>query len=208
MTFYVSGNMIKNLIFDFGDVLINLDKLAVPQGLAAYGARAVDGRLESLARRYEKGQVSTEGFLGEACEILQETEPERLITLWNQTIRDFPDERLVFLESLKRASTHRMFLLSNTNELHIQHVEAQMGPAAYNRFKACFEGFYLSHEMGLRKPEPEIFAHVLRCHGLQAGETLFIDDTLEHILGASSLGIHTWHLQVGRETILELPKRI
>jgi putative hydrolase of the HAD superfamily len=208
MTFYVSGNMIKNLIFDFGDVLINLDKLAVPQGLAAYGTRAVDGRLEGLARRYEKGQVSTDGFLAEACEILQETEPERLIALWNQTIRDFPDERLVFLESLKRAGTHRMFLLSNTNELHIQHVEAQMGPVAYNRFKACFEGFYLSHEMGLRKPEPEIFAQVLHSHGLQAGETLFIDDTLEHIRGASSLGIHTWHLQVGSETILELPKRI
>ncbi len=200
--------MIKNLIFDFGDVLINLDKQAVPLGLAAYGARAVDGRLESLARRYEKGQVSTDRFLGEACDILQEPEPERLASLWNRTIRDFPEERLVFLESLKGAGTHRMFLLSNTNDLHIQYVEAQMGPAQYDRFQACFEGFYLSHELGLRKPEPEIFTHVLHRHGLKAGETLFIDDTLEHILGASSLGIHTWHLQVGSETILELPKRI
>ena len=200
--------MIKNLIFDFGDVLINLDKRAVPEGLAAYGPGALDGRLESLAQRYEKGQVGTDRFLGEACEILDEKNPENLVTLWNRTIRDFPEERLVFLESLKQAGTHRMFLLSNTNALHIAFVEAQMGPDQYDRFQACFEGFYLSHEMGLRKPEPEIFAHVLQRHGLQAGETLFIDDTLEHILGASSLGIRTWHLQVGSETILELPKRI
>lgn len=200
--------MIKNLIFDFGDVLINLDKQAVPVGLATYGTRAVDGRLEGLARRYEKGQISTDRFLGDACAILQEPEPERLATLWNRTIRDFPEERLVFLENLKRAAGHRIFLLSNTNELHIQHVEKQMGPMRYGRFRACFEGYYLSHEIGMRKPDAAIFRHVLQSHGLEAGETLFIDDTEEHILGAAALGIRTWHLQVGRESILELPKRI
>ena len=200
--------MIKNLIFDFGDVLINLDKQAVPLGLVAYGARGLDGRLESLARQYEKGQVSTDRFLGEACSILDEGQPGRLVSLWNQTIRDFPEERLVFLETLKQAGTHRMFLLSNTNDLHMEYVEAQMGQVLFQRFRTCFEGFYLSHQIGMRKPDPEIFRYVLQNHGLEAGETLFIDDTFEHIQGAASLGIQTWHLQVGRETILELPKRI
>lgn len=200
--------MIKNLIFDFGDVLINLDKLAVPQGLAAYGASAADGRLQCLATDYEKGLVATDRFVGEACALLNENQPEKLVSLWNKTIRDFPEERLLFIEALRRAGTHRLFLLSNTNDLHMAYVAAQMGPERYGRFQACFEGFYLSHEVGMRKPEPEIFNHVLQTHGLQAGETLFIDDTLEHIRGAASVGIHTWHLQVGRETILELPKKI
>ena len=200
--------MIRNLIFDFGDVLINLDKLAVPQGLSAYGTTAADGRLQRLATAYEKGLVPTGQFVGDACGILGENQPAKLVSLWNQTIRDFPEERLLFIEALQRAGSHRMFLLSNTNDLHMTHVAEQMGPDRFGRFKACFEGFYLSHEMGMRKPEPEIFRHVLQNHGLQAGETLFIDDTLEHILGAATVGVHTWHLQVGRETILELPKRI
>lgn len=200
--------MIKNLIFDFGDVLIDLDKMAVPEGLAAYGAAAADSRLQHLATQYEKGLVPTDRFVGDACDILGENRPAELVSLWNRTIRDFPEERLLFIESLQRAGTHRMFLLSNTNELHMTYVAEQMGPLRYGRFQASFEGFYLSHELGMRKPEPEIFRHVLQTHGLQADETLFIDDTLEHIRGAASLGIHTWHLQVGVETILELPKRI
>ena len=140
--------------------------------------------------------------------MLEEAQPARLVSLWNQTIRDFPEERLVFLETLKQAGTHRMFLLSNTNDLHMEYVEAQMGQVLFQRFRTCFEGFYLSHQIGMRKPDPEIFRYVLQNHGLEAGETLFIDDTFEHIQGAASLGIQTWHLQVGRETILELPKRI
>lgn len=200
--------MIKNVIFDFGDVLINLDKLAVPQGLAAYGAKAADGRLQRLATDYEKGLVTTDRFVEEASGMLGEKHPGKLVSLWNQTIRDFPEERLLFIEALRRSGTHRMFLLSNTNDLHMAYVAAQMGPERYGRFQACFEGFYLSHELGMRKPEPEIFRHVLKSHGLLAGETLFIDDTLEHIRGAATVGINTWHLQVGTETILELPNKI
>lgn len=200
--------MIKHVIFDFGDVLINLDKGAVPRGLLAYGAVAADGRLQHLATAYEKGLVPTDRFVGEACAILGENEPAKLVSLWNQTIQEFPEERLLFIEALKRAGTHRMFLLSNTNDLHMTHVAEQMGPVRYGRFQACFEGFYLSHELGMRKPEAGIFRHVLQTHGLEAGETLFIDDTLEHIRGAASVGIQTWHLQVGKETILELPKKI
>ena len=101
-----------------------------------------------------------------------------------------------------------MFLLSNTNDLHMRYVRDTMGMERYERFKRCFEGFYLSYEMGLRKPEPGIFLRLLETHGLRPGETLFIDDTLEHIQSAAGLGLHTWHLQVGREDVRELLSRI
>lgn len=83
-----------------------------------------------------------------------------------------------------------------------------MGTKNYLAFKACFEAFYLSHEIHLRKPEPEIFKMILESHALKAEETLFIDDTKEHIEAAKNLGITTWHLKVNEEDIVELKSKL
>jgi putative hydrolase of the HAD superfamily len=83
-----------------------------------------------------------------------------------------------------------------------------MGIKSYEAFKACFEGFYLSHCIGMRKPDPEIFNMFLTEHGLSANETLFVDDTLEHILSAKGLGFQTWHLKVGEEDVTEINSHI
>ncbi len=200
--------MIKNIIFDFGDVLINLDKDALPKALTAYGSNAADPELLALSQAYEKGAISSDLFLDEAAARLGEQQKERLVGYWNRTILDFPDARLKFLEALSAGGAYRMFLLSNTNDLHMEYVRKTMGPQRYRRFQNCFEGFYLSYEMGLRKPEPGIFRQLLDSHGLLPAETLFIDDTLEHILSATGLGLQTWHLQVGREDVRELLNRI
>jgi putative hydrolase of the HAD superfamily len=178
--------MIKNIIFDFGDVFINLDKNATKVHLAALGHYQITPELESLAIQYEKG----------------------LITAWNAIILDFPDHRLSFIKDLVNHANYRLFLLSNTNELHIQKVVEHMGTKNYLAFKACFEAFYLSHEIHLRKPEPEIFKMILESHALKAEETLFIDDTKEHIEAAKNLGITTWHLKVNEEDIVELKSKL
>ena len=72
------------------------------------------------------------------------------------------------------------------------------------RFQNCFEIFYLSYEMGMRKPDAEIFEFILDENKLEPSETLFVDDTKENIDTAAFLGIRTWHLQVGKEDIIEL----
>ncbi|MDA8686143.1 HAD family phosphatase [Robiginitalea sp.] len=200
--------MIKNILFDFGDVFINLDKSAVPTGIISYEKSPEDPTLSTLAERYEKGMITSDEFIATACTILGEDNPNYIIDLWNSMITDFPEERLEFIENLKAVKSHRLFLLSNTNALHIKYVEEIMGKSKYQRFRNCFEGFYLSHEMGMRKPEVEIFKFILNSHGLEAKETLFIDDTLEHILSAGTLGINTWHLQVGQETVQKLLERL
>ncbi len=200
--------MIKNIIFDLGDVLINLDKEALPKALTAYGAKAADPELLALSHAYEKGAISTDRFLVSAAERLGEPQKERLAAYWNQAILDFPEGRLTFLEALSAGGAYRMFLVSNTNDLHMERVRKTMGMERYVRFQKCFEGFYLSHEIGLRKPDPGIFLRLLDSHGLLPEETLFIDDTLEHILSAAALGLQTWHLQVGREDVRELLNRI
>ena len=200
--------MIKNIIFDFGDVFINLDKNATKVHLAALGHYQITPELESLAIQYEKGLITTSFFLNEAEKLLPNTLQSQLIQAWNAIILDFPDHRLSFIKDLVNHAHYRLFLLSNTNELHIQKVVEHMGTKNYLTFKACFEAFYLSHEIHLRKPEPEIFKMILESHALKAEETLFIDDTKEHIEAAKNLGITTWHLKVNEEDIVELKSKL
>ena len=200
--------MLRNLIFDFGGVLINLDMEAVPRGLKKFGMDIPDPGLVQLGLQYEIGLLSTEGFLNQAQGFLSGSSTEAIRDIWNQTIADFPIYRLEYLEELRKSGHYRMYLLSNTNALHIEEAEKSMGRETYLRFRNCFHGFYLSHEIGMRKPEPEIFEFVLNENRLNAEETLFIDDTKEHIESASRLGIRTWHLRVGQEDILELNNRL
>jgi HAD superfamily hydrolase (TIGR01509 family) len=200
--------MIKNLIFDFGGVLIDLDMEAVPRGLQNLGIASAGPDLVRLSQEYETGRIPTDYFLQEVRRNLPGSREEEIRRIWNATVTRFPKERLDFLEALKASRKYRMFLLSNTNPLHVEQARQNMGDRDFNRFRKCFRKFYLSHEIGMRKPSPEIFKFVLEENDLVPGETLFIDDTLEHTESASGLGIRTWHLQVGRENIFELHQKL
>ena len=200
--------MIRNLIFDFGGVLIDLDMEAVQKGLQNFGLKTAGADLIQISQQYETGQVPTDRFLREVQRNLPGSSEDEIRRIWNATVAGFPLERLDFLETLKESGEYQMFLLSNTTPLHVAQARANMGERDFTRFKNCFRQFYLSHEIGMRKPDPEIFKFVLEENDLNPGETLFIDDTLEHTESASSLGIQTWHLQVGRDTILELHQKL
>jgi putative hydrolase of the HAD superfamily len=200
--------MIKTLLFDFGDVFINLDKEATMRQLSRAGYHDIPCDLIPWMHDYEKGLVTTEEFLREAMSAFPGMPREELISAWNAIILDFPRHRLDFLRELSEKGTHRLLLLSNTNALHIQKVKKSMGPEDYQNFSSCFQGFYLSHEIHLRKPEPSVFEMILNKHKIRPEETLFVDDTHEHIDSAHRLGFVTWHLQVGKEDITELKKKL
>jgi putative hydrolase of the HAD superfamily len=196
--------MIKNLIFDFGDVFINLDKTATLHLLGEAGYANFPNKLRSVLEDYEKGLLSTSAFVKEAQQHFPGLSREKIISAWDAIILDFPEHRMNFIKELAQQGKYRLFLFSNTNELHIKKVRERMGLKNYKDFKACFEGFYLSHEYQMRKPDAEAFETILQKHNLKAGETIFIDDTLEHILSAGKLGINTWHLQAGKDDVTEL----
>ncbi len=200
--------MVRNLIFDFGGVLINLDLEAIPRGLRKFGIDHADPELVHISQLYEKGMVPSETFLKRVQEALKGSEQAEVKKIWNQTIADFPMEHLEFLEELRNSGRYQMYLLSNTNALHIEQVQETMGAEVFGRFYSCFHGFYLSHEVGMRKPDPEIFQYVLEKNSLDPGETLFIDDTEEHTQSASRLGIRTWHFKVGTEDIRQLHNKL
>lgn len=200
--------MIKNLILDFGDIFINLDKPATAKAMQKFGFTAITPELDSLFKDYEKGLVTSNDFLSTTEQIFPRASKKELTDAWNAILLDFPDYRLEFLEELNEAKAHRLFLLSNTNDIHIEFVKKQMGANGYERFKNCFEVFYLSYEMKMRKPDVEIFEFVLNANNLVAQETLFVDDTKENTDAASLLGIKTWNLKVGEEDITSLKSRL
>ena len=200
--------MIKNIIFDFGDIFVNLDKPVIHREMEKYASLHALPKLELLNDKYEIGLISSEEFIAGLQKLIPKANLEHLKDSWNAMLLDFPDYRLEFLESLAAEQKYRLFLLSNTNALHVPHVAEKMGLAKFERFRNCFEQFYLSHEIHLRKPDSEIFKFVLKNNALKPEETFFVDDTKANTDAAASLGIKTWNLLVGQEDIVQLRSKL
>ena len=195
--------MIKNIVFDFGDIFINLDKKLFAEELQKIHISQESEEVLPILQQYEMGLVSTDKFLTFFEERLSVSQ-DKLKRAWNSILLDFPKERLRFIQNLSESKKYRLFLLSNTNDLHISWIQQNWGMEQYNAFKICFEQFYLSHEINLRKPNNNIYEFVLTSNDLEPKETLFIDDTKENTDAAKALGIHIWNLKPGKEDVLEL----
>jgi HAD superfamily hydrolase (TIGR01509 family) len=195
--------MIKNIIFDFGDIFINLDKQATYKAMAALGVTKISNEMINVYHQYEKGLMTTENFIDFFYNKFG-TPKADLINAWNAILLDFPKNRLEFLKEISASKKYRLFLLSNTNDLHIKWILNSLGEKFYTEFKNCFEQFYLSHEINFRKPDSEIYKFVLNENNLVATETLFVDDLKENTEGARKLGIHVWNLIPEKEEVTAL----
>ena len=195
--------MIKNIIFDFGDIFINLDKSATLRELEKFGITEVSNEAWEVVYQYEMGFITTEKFTTYFFNEFK-IPKEDLVFAWNSILLDFPLNRLKFIKDLAKKKEYRLFLLSNTNDLHISWIKNDWGMDLYNEFKNCFEKFYLSHEIHFRKPNADIYEFVLNENNLKAEESLFIDDTKENTDTANALAINTWHLIPGKDDVVEL----
>ncbi|QKJ64690.1 HAD family phosphatase [Flavobacterium sp. M31R6] len=194
--------MIDAIIFDFGDVFINLDKQATTDGLKNLGISQWNEDLDQLNIQFELGAISNEDFLNGIQKHTNNASIEDIREAWNSILVDFPLYRLEFLQML--SSKYRLFLLSNTDAIHIDTFEQKSGTSFYSDFYQCFEKIYFSFEIGMRKPSPEVYNFVLDQNGLQAKHTLFIDDKKENTDAALALGLPVWNLQVGEEDVVDL----
>lgn len=187
---------IKNIIFDLGGVVLNIDYNATAEAFRNLGLKDFD-ELYSQAQQtnlfddFEKGLCSTPYFINALLNYLPAgTSANKVVAAWNAMILEFPQENLELLQKLK--TTHRTFLLSNTNEIHIQCFNRALERASGEKSLApYFEKVYFSCDMKMRKPDPEIFEKVCDENHLIKSETLFIDDTERHIQGARSAGLET-----------------
>ena len=152
--------MIKNIIFDYGDVFINLDKPATIRELAQLGVPEITDEMMAAYHLYEVGNISTEEFTTRFTKLYPHISARQFADAWNAILKDFPLHRLDFIKELAASKKYRLFLLSNTNDLHISWIQNDWGMPLYNEFKDCFEKFYLSHEIHFRKPNADIFDFV------------------------------------------------
>lgn len=197
--------MIKTIIFDFGNVFINLDiEGSLKHTLKTYEIELLSEEMIAFNSFYEQGLISTDEFLEFYTENFPKLSKDEIIDVWNFVLKDFPEHRLDFLKQLKSDSKYKLILLSNTNELHINWIKKHI--SFYEVFKNCFDAFYLSHEIHLRKPHQDIFEFVLSENKLHANECLFIDDNTDNINTAKSLGIETWNIHPEIEDVSNLLK--
>ena len=187
------------IIFDLGGVVINLDYQKTTRafealGLENFGEMYSQAAQTGLFDDFEKGKSSVPYFLNKLIDFLPKgTTANQVVEAWNAMILDFPKENLQLLEELKLS--HRTFLLSNTNEIHIQKVHQHLQLVSpHKTLHPYFERVYFSSDVKMRKPDKEIFEFVLKENNLNPTTTLFIDDTEQHILGAQKVGIQTYHL--------------
>lgn len=198
---------IEAVIFDLGGVLINLDYERTSDAFKQLGMTRFDETYSQMQQtdlfdRFEIGEISSFHFINRVLDQLPAgISGNKVVHAWNAMILDFPVERLEWLLKLKQEK--RIFLLSNTNTLHIEKVRRSLESAVgHQRLEDYFETVYLSCEMGMRKPHAEIFQHVCMIEGLNPATTLFIDDTLQHVEGARKAGLTAVHCTGKVEDVL------
>lgn len=195
-------NKIDAMIFDLGGVILNLNYQLTIDAFRSLGIEDFDkmytqAKQNELFDRFEMGQVSSQHFINSLLPFLPKfTSPNHVVKAWNAMILDFPIERLNLLDTLK--DKYRIFLLSNTNDIHLQAVKHSLAKTTKRSLESYFETVYVSHEMNMRKPNSDIFRSVCSENKLNPSSTLFIDDTLGHIEGARKIGLKTHHLTNGQ----------
>jgi putative hydrolase of the HAD superfamily len=202
---------IDTIIFDFGGVLINIDYHLPPKAFKALGVEDFD-RMYSKAGQsglfdaLEKGTISETHFYDEIRKISEKPLTDEAIkNAWNSILLDLPFRRLEMLAMLRKR--YRVYLLSNTNIIHINAIQDSLSRSyGIDRLDSYFDKIFLSYEIGMRKPDVEIFKHVISTEGLQADKTLFIEDSPQHIEGAMKAGLHCIHHNTNDEPEAALRK--
>ena len=196
---------VKNIIFDLGCVLVGLDKQRCVRAFEQIGAENVvayvrDHRTADLFLDIETGRMTTDEFCDEVRRMSRcKAENEEIVWAWNQLLVGIPDEKKQRLVDLKKE--YRLFLLSNTNDMHWQKCVKDFFPYHNLGVNYYFEDVYLSYKLQLAKPDRKIFETVLRHSQLQAAETLFIDDVKENCESAAQLSIQVMHETTGNDWI-------
>lgn len=205
-------NQIKNVIFDLGGVLLNID---YQKTIDAFRDLGIDdfqnmfsqANQNNLFDDLETGKISENEFLLNIKNYLPEnTSDSQIIDAWNAMLLDFPEERLQLLNKVNKH--YKVYLLSNTNIIHLKSYKNSLDQSfGYITFSNCFKKVWLSHEVKMRKPHPETFIKLLESENLSPSETFFIDDSVQHVEGAIKAGLKAYWLNLKEEnnkTILDL----
>lgn len=199
----------KAIIFDLGGVIINLNYDATAQAFKNLGVKNFEDvyskqNQQGLFDDFEKGIISSSTFRDELRKhISVKVSDAEIDSAWNAMLLDIPVYRITCLQNL--AKQYPIFLLSNTNEIHIEaFTKILMDCYGEDIFDRTFNQVYYSSRMKMRKPDSKIFEFVLKQNHLLAEETLFVDDSEQHIKGAEKVGLQVYHLKQGEDITTSL----
>ena len=190
---------IKNIIFDLGGVVLDIDENIVYQELEELGINTTElaqsKEFFEIMSKFDTGIYTAPTFRKKTKALLglEKMTDQKFDSIWNAMLLDIPRERIEAIEKIKKH--YKIFLMSNSNEIHydlyVRDLQLRFG---YNEFDELFNKSYFSFAEHLEKPDPRFFELILDHEHLLPEETLFIDDTAENIKVAKSLGINTYHI--------------
>lgn len=199
-------NGIKNIIFDLGGVILDVDFTITQREFVKLGLKNIDqtfGQYHQIGffDLFDRGEIDEKEFLNKASELFPASvTQQQIIDAWNAMLFDLPPNRFELLKELGKK--YRLFLMSNTNIIHYkEYQEIIRKTYGISGLDALFEKAYYSFLVGMRKPEDRFFNLILNENGLHANETLFIDDTSINTDAAERLNIRSWYLKPGTDII-------
>lgn len=199
---------IKNIVFDLGGVIINLDFQKTYRAFADLAGITLEETVNLFQkneyfRKYETGQLQEKEFFSWLqSSFCPDASFDQIETAWNALLLDIPATRIDLIQALR--GKYNLILLSNTNDTHIRKVnEILLDTTGIRKLDMLFDTIYYSYEIGLAKPEKTIYEFVGKESALNPAETVFLDDTLLNLGGAEQVGWKTLHV-THPLTILEL----
>ena len=194
---------IRNIIFDLGGVLLNIDPKKTIEAFAQLGMDQLIGDKgltydHDIFYRMEQGKITPDEFRNGVRHLLpQSVTSEEIDSAWTAMLLDFPEIRVELLKKLR--ADFRIYLFSNTNAIHVAKYHANFRNQHGFEVFALFEKNFYSNEIGYRKPSLESFQKIIRLSGIQPEESLFIDDSLSNIEGARATGLKGYWLEPGQK---------
>ena len=195
--------MIRNILFDLGGILYHIDYQATVEAFNQLGHKEFEKvfhqhQQSPLFDLFETGKISQNCFFDKLGKLFKGVDQNQLIRAWNKMLIGMPKENLDLLTDLSK--DYNLFLLSNANETHIEYVEKDLKHTlGIEKIDPFFKKAYFSHKIGLRKPCIETFRWIINDAGINASETVFIEDTKQHIDGAQAAGLHTLHIKTNKD---------
>ena len=195
---------IKNIIFDLGRVLLNLDFEASIKAFQELGLKndVLDKQQaysDPVFYELEVGKISPKEF----CNGVRRHLNNPLLTdlqiedAWYAMILDIPENRVKVVKELSK--NYNVYLFSNTNQIHIERLHKAFKAEHGIDFPSLFVKDYYSHEIHDRKPDLRSYEKVIELSGIKPEESIFIDDLEKNIIGARQAGLKTFWLKDGME---------
>jgi putative hydrolase of the HAD superfamily len=194
---------IKNIIFDLGGVLLNINPKKTIEAFGQLGMEELIGEKglsydHDIFYLMEQGKVSPEEFRDGVRKLLStEVSDEQIDEAWTAMLLDFPKVRVQLVQNLR--IHYGIYLFSNTNAIHVAKYHSDFRKQHGFEVSSLFEKDFYSNEIGYRKPSPESFQEIIRLSGIIPEETLFIDDSLANVEAAKACGLKGYWLEPGQK---------